>query len=163
MVEEYNFREAWGHLGEYEHGGHEFEDDEKTKIHPDVENVDSLNKNISDFLEMKNTSSKDKVLKGLFVEFLRSLLRYLHTIDTLSLARRSTDDEDNSSKALADKNRRIAHDSWMSDVNALSRYYAKLGIDNSWRNVIGFNRTEQTNWALSVSSFARKMAMKGED
>ncbi len=162
MVEEYNFREAWGHLGEYEHGGHEFED-EKTDIHSGIENIDNLNKNISDFLEMKNICFKDKVLKGLFNEFLKYLLRYIHTVDTLSLARRSVDDEDNSSKATADKNRRIAHDSWMSDTNALSRYYAKLGIDNSWRNVIGFNRIEQTNWALSVSSFARKMAMKGED
>jgi hypothetical protein len=163
MVEDFNFREAWSHLNEYEGGRHDFEDDEREKIHPNIENTDNLNKNISNFLEMKEISDRDEILKNLFNNFLKSLLRYIYTIDTLSLARRSADDEDNSLKNAADKNRRIAHDSWMSDTNALSRYYAKLGIDNSWRNVIGFSRIEQTNWALSVSKFARKMAMKGED
>jgi hypothetical protein len=39
--------------------------------------------------------------------------------------------------------------------------FGKCGIDNSWRNVLGSARDEQTEWALSVAETARNLALKG--
>ena len=164
MVEDFNFREAWGHLSGHENG-HDFEETPQSPHHDlitDSISTERINKNHLVLSDIKNISNKDKITKDLFADFLKSLLRYISTIDTLTLARMDKE-VDQITKSQADENRRVAHDSWISNTNALSRYCAKMGIDNEWRNVIGSSRVEQTNWAISVADFAREMALKGDE
>jgi len=142
-----DFLKSWSHLDNYEKGTDFVDGEEKLNTHHDTENedvsIEKLNKNFLMLSDIKKMSEKDKISKDLFVDFIKSLLRYISTIDSLTLARMDKE-VDNITKGKADENRRIAHESWVSNMNALSRYFAKIGIDNEWRNVIGFNRTEQT-------------------
>jgi len=157
-----NLNEAWSHLSSHENG-HDFPDsDVENSTTKNIEGYDpdseETNKNISSLFDIREISKKDEMAQGLFNDFLKSLLGYLQAIDRLSLARRDKE-VDKATENQADHARRIAHDSWISSANALSRYCVKLGIDNSWRSVIGLDRKSQTNWVLSVSSMARKMAL----
>jgi hypothetical protein len=161
-----NLNEAWGHLSSHENG-HDFpEADENNSTTGNIEGYDiaseEIDKDISSLFELKSISKKDKITKDLFNDLLKSLLRYIETIDKLSLARLDKE-TDIITENQADHSRRAAHDSLISNANALSRYCVKIGIDNSWRNVIGYERKNQTNWVLSVASMARKMALKGDE
>lgn len=163
-----NFEEAWKNLSSHDHG-HDFEEDgpdgdesqasEHHSFEADDIGSEQIDKNISILFDLKEISKRDEIAKELFEDFLRSLLRYVGMIDRLSLARLDRENSDRLIREKADENRRFAHEAWLANANALSRYCAKLGIDNSWLSVLGSSRTEQTNWALSVISTARKMAL----
>ncbi|MCX6717474.1 MAG: hypothetical protein NTU76_02250 [Candidatus Taylorbacteria bacterium] len=161
-----NLNEAWEHLSSHEKG-HDFPDfgEEEKPTTPKIEGYDlssvEIDKNISSLFDLKEVSKIDGIAKELFDDFLKSLLRYISTIDNLTLARMDKE-IDRITKNQADHSRRMAHDSWMSNANALSRYCESKSIDNSWRDVIGYERKVQTNWVLSVSNMARKMALKGD-
>jgi hypothetical protein len=159
-----NFEGAWKNLAEHDNG-YDFDlgpEEDNSHIHgSSSEIIKSIaERNISSLLEIEESSRRDEIMKELFADFLKGLLRYIFTIDSLSLAR-INGKESRKVMGEADKNRRIAHEAWISDVNALSRYFVKLGIDNSWRNVLGSTRDEQTGWALSVAKTARDIALKG--
>jgi hypothetical protein len=158
------FMESWGRLNDYEKGEDDFDDD---LYHPTKSNLinqhktETNNKFVSSLLnlDLACENSSDKIIKSLYESFLKSLLRYVSTIDGLSLARLE-EVFDKKTVEEADINRRRAHESWISSANALSRYFYKMGLDNSWRNVIGSTRIEQTKWAESVSNIARKIVLK---
>jgi hypothetical protein len=162
-----NFEGAWRNLADYEKEGDDFPvDDLMGNSHSQHNEIrerigsERTRKNIQSLLEIEGSLKKDEIMKELFQDFLKSLLRYVGTIDNLSLSRM---DSESSPVMLgeADKNRRIAHEAWISCANSLSRYFVKCGIDNSWRNVLGSTRNEQTEWALSVAETVRELALKG--
>lgn len=157
-----NFNEAWSHLSGHEKGHDFLEDDDKNTTTKNIEGYDleseEADKNISSLFDIKEISNTDEIAKELYNGFMKSLLGYIQAIDKLTSARKDKE-SDAITKNQADHARRIAHDSWLSSANALSRYCDKLGLDNTWRSVIGFDRKKQTNWVLSVSSMARKMAL----
>ncbi len=50
----------------------------------------------------------------------------------------------------ADRSRTAAHDQLIGDLNALSDAFRRSRLDNSWRKSIGSERTQVTEWALTV-------------
>lgn len=49
-----------------------------------------------------------------------------------------------------DRNRRRAHDSFISKIDILSRMFAKAGVQTDWRKEIGRGREEIGEWTLSM-------------
>jgi hypothetical protein len=82
-------------------------------------------------------------------------------IDNLSLVRANGADLETVSQA--DRMRSIAHDALISNLNIMSRYCAKLGIDNEWRFVLGLDRKQITAWAREIFPIVIKEIKESED
>lgn len=60
-----------------------------------------------------------------------------------------------------DEMRRLAHNRLIDEINLLSREFKKAGIDNSWRNIIGFDRDAVGFWARQVAEMFIDEESKG--
>ena len=111
-------------------------------------------------LEMRGASSINEELQGLFDDVRFSIARYNQTIARLNhIERRMKRNADVSNDEIqnADEARRRAHDALMDNLNILSRGFAKHGLDNHWRKLIGLDAREQvTEWAVHVGEFLAK-------
>ncbi len=51
---------------------------------------------------------------------------------------------------ISDQEQRLAHNALIDSLNILSRQCLKGGISNSWRQSIGLEREQITDWAMKV-------------
>lgn len=123
---------------------------------------DQKRKAISEFNIMEKISKIDDNAKSLFDEIVKSLFRYISTIDNLS--KRKIDIKEGLAAAEeregSDRARTNSHEALISCLNAYSRYCRKIGVDNSWRGVLGLERTDVTRWALAVAEHAQSVVLK---
>ena len=139
-------REAWGDLAENEKTG-DFGGEEKGYGAPERRALNA-------YYQIKEIADRNAMGKKLVTGLQRSLLRYIGTIDTLSMS--LVTNQSGEEKQAADEARTRAHNALISDLNIISRFCEKNKIDNSWRNVVGSDRKEITLWALAVSPTIKK-------
>ncbi len=105
---------------------------------------------------MKDGCKTNPLLGELLLDTQNAIARYLISIAKLNeLISRQKKGEEISKYTVggADRSRRSAHDALIDSVNILSRAFAKFGLDNNWRNVVGLQTREQvTRWAIQVGS-----------
>lgn len=103
------------------------------------------------FKQIKARAETDPNIAEMVQMLEDSILRYYQTIAELEVVSRTSTDKQ--IVQSADQARRTAHNTVIDNLNALSRYYGKSGIDNQWRNVIGLERTQVTIWVKSVAPY----------
>lgn len=142
-------REAWGNLAEEEKG-----QEHDSKLNIGDPHFTSIYKKIEKIAE------KDKLAKTLFINIQKSALRYLYTIDQLSLDRLKKYDKEEVQRS--DEARRRAHNALIDDLNIFSRYCIKNNLDNSWRNMVGIKREDVTEWVLGIAPILGEKKKGGE-
>lgn len=103
------------------------------------------------FKKIKSRAETDPNISEMVQMLEDSILRYYQTITELEVVSRTSTDKQ--IVQGADQARRNAHNTVIDNLNALSRYYGKMGIDNQWRSVIGLERTQVTTWVKSVAPY----------
>jgi hypothetical protein len=105
---------------------------------------------------MKAGAKGNPVLENLLRDTQDSIARYLIAIARLNeIQSRAKRGETVSRYEIsgADLARRSSHNGLIDYINALSRAFAKYGLDNEWRKVVGLStREEVTKWAVRVGS-----------
>jgi hypothetical protein len=105
---------------------------------------------------MKEGSQSNAVLRELFQEVQESIARYLIAIARLNeIQSREKRGETISRYEIqgTDLARRSSHNGLIDHINVLSRAFAKYGLDNEWRKVVGLSaREEVTRWAIRIGS-----------
>lgn len=108
------------------------------------------------YQKIKDGSRADPLLKELLGDVQRATARYLIVIadlNGLQSRQRGGDTVSRYEIQRADEARRSAHNALIDTINILSRAFAKKGLDNEWRKVIGLSaREEVTHWAIRVGS-----------
>jgi hypothetical protein len=154
MSEDNFFKDAWQEITSYQNEGETFADHENDKNLKDFLNDDKketpeqISKQVEIYKLMEKISAGNPDLQALFDDIKDSVLRYIETIDKLSLSRERGDDQDMIIES--DSRRTQAHEVLISNLNILSRLCSKLGLDNEWRSMIGLDRKQVTDWALDI-------------
>lgn len=141
--------ESWGDLAKHEEG-HDF-DEIYTKEEEKALNV---------YQEIKKLRNHDETSKALVKDLEDSVIRYVGAVDKLSSSRIRKEDPKETENA--DRARRSAHEALISNLNILSRYCVKNGLDTNWRNVVGSHRNQVRDWALNVSTRIIKERIGGD-
>ena len=119
-----------------------------------VENEDDIETQeaVRAYREIKSIAeySDLELIKGHFISFQKTLCRYVASMRRLSLARQNREEAGADEVEELDKARWTAHNALIDDINILSRYAKKEGLDISWRNMIGNEREQVTDWAERV-------------
>lgn len=167
MNERNFFEDAWRKLTRYQNDGDDFDQPEEPQKLEVVlkedkkEPPERVSEHVKTYRQMEEISKKDSELNILFRDIKMSVLRYIEAIDSLSLARANGADPETINQA--DRMRSIAHNALISNINIMSRYCAKLGIDNEWRFVLGLDRKQITAWALEIFPIVIKELKERED
>ena len=148
------YDETWKEVAKHHTDGTEFDTTstvlEHHPIEHDVAQIKTEEKSEAQMIyqSIEQLIDKDDDLKGLFHDVKRSIVKYIIAIDRLSEERLS--DRANDSTGEIDRARTVAHEALITNLNILSRECQKKRVDNKWRSVIGLDRKQITNWALSV-------------
>lgn len=112
---------------------------------------------IDAYLDMEKNSKFDLNTNQLFKDVQKSVLTYITKIDRLTETKLKGAEP--KIREGDDHSRKLAHDSLIDSLNALSRYYKKNNLDNEWRRVVGSHRSEVTQWAKNVVGFINKHSL----
>lgn len=153
--------EAWEHHAEHEtsgRSGDDLENGENTKAR-------DIYARLEGSLEM---AKKDPMAAKLLAGLKKSIFRYLQTVDQLSIEKikwqnlpksEQSKPEVKESMREADTSRHFAHNSLIDDLNIISRYCVKNNLDNGWRNMLGSDRKQVTEWALQIGPYLSKLEL----
>lgn len=133
------FKDSWHDLREHEKG----DDFEELSIRQEERT------NLA-YEQIKGLENHSKMSGILVRDLQEAVVHYIKAIDKLSVAK--IKDEDKGEKENADLARRLAHNALIDNLNMLSRYCVKHGLDTSWRKMVGSDRNQVRDWALSVAS-----------
>lgn len=141
-------KESWQRKAEGEKG---LNTEENTPVgyEKDIKIFYELKKTINDLSGMDLNPEDEGNLRVMYHEVLDGAQKYVARILGYNKAK-NKERIDREEMAEADDNRTKAHDALIDNLNALSRYMRKLGIDNSWRRDIGIDRKEVQRWAQNV-------------
>ena len=146
------FSKLWERKAESEKG-HEIEEDiQESLLSPEIEykKYDET-KEVDLYKQIEKQAVFDDNTKELFCQITRGILDYYKTMSELE--RVTISDGTNEEISKSDQARRFAHNALIDNLNALSRYTGKMGLDNEWRSVIGLERTQVTEWVKRVAPF----------
>jgi hypothetical protein len=151
------FGESWERKAKAEKG-HEVPDEDRLATPEEELAQYDESPEISTYKNIESQSSFDNNSRELFSQVTRGILDYYRTMTALErvIAADGTNEEVHN----ADQIRRVAHDSLISTLNAMSRYFGTNGLDNEWRSVIGLERTQVTTWVKKVAPY---LILKEED
>lgn len=135
--------ESWNNLAEREEG-----------IDFDEAYVRERERNDLAYEKLKKLRSHSELARDLVKDIEDSILRYVKSIDQLSISR--IERADSKTKEGNDLARRLAHNALIDNLNIFSRYCAKHKLDTSWRDMVGSHRNQIRDWALSVSATMTK-------
>ncbi len=156
-----NFTESWKDLSEFESGHDHIEQVgmglEYEKILAEQQNTREK-ESASIFLDMQEQSEKDETAKELFHDILTKSLHYVDSVDHHSESRIKKEGVDE--VETSGKSRTRAHNALIDSINIYSRYCKKMGLDNSWRSMLGLDREEITKWALNTAHLVRRELLK---
>lgn len=146
------FKDAWGKTSEREKG-HGIEDDsQEFLLSPENEYYKyEGTKEVDLYRQIEKQADFDDNTKELFNQITRGVLDYYRTMSELE--RVTISDGSNEEISKSDQARRFAHNALIDNLNALSRYTGKSGLDNEWRSVIGLERTQVTEWVKKVAPY----------
>lgn len=133
--------ELWGDISEGEKG-------DKHEIDPVMEI----------YFEMKEKAERNPELSELLKDVENCVLRYAASVAALGASKIDYKKEE---LGASDQNRRIAHDALIDALNILSRAFAKAGLDNRWRQMVGLDRKEVTEWGLKIANYLRQTTLGG--
>lgn len=142
------FKERWEQKADEEVGEHI--DEEIASPETESEHYERT-EGVKIYKEIEKQSAHDDATRSMFSELNKSILRYYRAILDLQRARHSNEDREEVSEA--DKNRRVNHDLVIGDLNTLSRYVDKQGLDNEWRRMVGLDRKQVTDWVKNVAPY----------
>jgi hypothetical protein len=156
--------ERWKEVTEHEHTGH-FEEPSHFSSEEPVSRVElsaTMRKSIAVYKDMVSKfegGGVDEDLSNLFKDIKEKVLMYNVAIARLKIVRlekeKTSSDDVKAETQIADRARKTAHDALIDSLNILSRYCHKVGVDNSWRSVIGLQREDVTTWARDIASEVR--------
>jgi len=106
----------------------------------------------------KNISKEDipedlkELIEDYHKELIDSMNRYVTAIEEYNLGKyafRGGEKEQQDMERL-DETRRLIHNGLISVLDTLAKLHAKAGLDNSWRDDVGFDRKQVQIWAQNV-------------
>lgn len=110
------------------------------------------------YLDISGASRIDPELRKKFEDVENAVLRYNETLADFVELRRGRAESKLEAQG-SDAARRAAHDALIANLNILSRSFAKRGLDNKWRDAIGYgssserDRTQIMKWATYIGEF----------
>jgi hypothetical protein len=116
------------------------------------------------FLKIKEQAEKNPDLADVLSWVEADIIRYQRSVASRLLEQSKGIQRKNKDYENTDEAQRNTHEALMADLDILSREFAKFGLDNKWRIMIGSSRDQVANWALTVAPYLRKdvLSEKGE-
>ena len=111
------------------------------------------------YLDTKLEAEKYPNLNEIFERMEHSVIRYGKSINMLAIVARS-ENKDKRMLEEIDRNRRLAHNALIDELNLLSRQFRNIGIDNEWRKEIGLDSKTVGGWAYKVAEFISSDILK---
>lgn len=97
----------------------------------------------------RNINKEDKeLIEEYYDDLLSSMNRYVASIEDYNVGKYEGIDPQDMQDL--DESRRRMHDGLITILDVLARLHKKVGLDNSWRNSIGYNRNQVRQWAQLV-------------
>lgn len=97
----------------------------------------------------ENTPKEIKeLIKEYYDELLESMERYVNIIGDYNIEKESKNSRE--TMAQIDHSRRLIHNGLISIIDTLSKLHKKAGLDNSWREVVGYDRNRVREFAQIV-------------
>jgi hypothetical protein len=115
---------------------------------------------ISTYLDIKVVQDKHPELNEKVANLEEAIIRYTMRLNDLAIARLEANQDIIQNM---DQSRRLAHNRLIDELNILSREFAKLGLNNRWREKIGLSREQVEDWANAVYPIVCKEELKDEN
>ncbi|MFA7252342.1 MAG: DUF3232 domain-containing protein [Candidatus Paceibacterota bacterium] len=153
-------RESWNRKSDAEVGilGKPTDSNDEGILSPEVE-VEQYEQTaqVKMYQAIEKAASKDEIANKLFCDLKESIVRYYNSVLASEHAQKKESDMETSTYQeqinKAEDSRTRAHDTVIGNLNALSRRFGVLDIDNEWRRVVGLERKQVTKWVEKVAPY----------
>lgn len=132
------------------------------KINNEQEGENPEDSDLKTFEAIKEGSMKSPELREMMADVENAILRYGESVIKFDRSRIDVGEAAMSRKDLenADVHRRTIHDALIDKLNVMSREFVRAKLDNSWRSVVGSDRSQIGQWALRVAENLKNSILK---